>query len=87
MSSTQSVQGSSSNAMSAAAEARRAAYARSQAALGENEARPQETGENARLAAERNEELTGRVQKSRQAERQADLELPGKTGHNIDFMA
>ena len=88
MSSMHRLQGpSSSNAMSAAAEARRAAYARPPAAQAENEVRPQETGEGARLATERNEEVSERTLKQRQAERQADLELPGKTGRNIDLMA
>ena len=86
MSSTQSLQGVSSNAMSAAAEARRAAYARSQAAT-ENEVRPQESGEVARLAAERNDDFGERIIRQRQTERQTDLEAPGKTGRNLDFMA
>ena len=84
MSSTHSVQGPSSNA---AAEARRVAYTRPPTPPADNELRSQDNGEAARIAAERNEEASGRAAKQRQGERQADLELPGKTGRNLDFLA
>ena len=93
MSSTQGLQGASSNALAAAADARRAAATRAQAYNRENTVGgAQETTETSRAANERNEDVAEKSLKQAQAERDAELQSPRAEGgvhpgRAIDFMA
>lgn len=93
MSSTQGLQGASSSAASAVAEARRAAATRAQTYTRENTVGgPPEATETGRLANERNEDVAERSLKQAQAERDVELQSPRAEagvhpGRAIDFMA